>query len=530
MKRILVFTLVTLLAFSCKKEGTTPIIAPPSHSETTDDDPGTVPDKDGMNVKGRVTDKSTGKGIAGVVVSDGIQCTQTDAEGIYYFKSDMSKVRSVFVVTPSEYSIEFGNNTIFSGYRPVSSVSKVSECNFVLAPRTGSRDDYKVVFLGDPQVKSDRAHSAPSWKYVTDGLNEYRKTAGSDLYQILLGDMVTNEIEVNGKADSFISTLVGAHINSFCVAGNHDHIQSAVKYYDSVSKYFDYFGPYNFAVNIGKVHYIFFDSVNWHDKTFEQAVTADALSFMKEDLKYVVQDTPIVICTHCPLTRKNGGLYHSTSTMNYMSMMDLLKGRDVSFWYGHIHFNNFWSYNEAQILSKAPGVNSLESHVVGRCGGCWSCSGEVCRDGSPRGFVELTVKGKDMQWRYISLDSKYPDDFNVLLPGELKGEGLVDDSALYCNVYLWDEKWSAPELWVNGSKAGDFVRCVKGDYIAVADPWYSHFYPIWKAKKISGMSDDPPKEYDNSHLFSIVPPAGVKSAEIHVKDRWGNVYTRTVNL
>ena len=114
MKRILIFVMAALVAFSCKKEGTTPIIAPPSHSETTDDDPGTVPDKDGMNVKGRVTDKSTGKGIAGVVVSDGIQCTQTDAEGIYYFKSDISKVRSVFVVTPSEYSIEFGGNTIFS--------------------------------------------------------------------------------------------------------------------------------------------------------------------------------------------------------------------------------------------------------------------------------------------------------------------------------------------------------------------------------------------------------------------------------
>ena len=84
---------------------------------------------------------------------------------------------------------------------------------------------------------------------------------------------------------------------------------------------------------------------------------------------------------------------------------------------------------------------------------------------------------------------------------------------------------------VNGKKFGDFTHCVSKNYQAVADPLYSHLFPIWKDQNIKGFkADDAPEDYDNSHLFKITPPAGAGSVEIRIRDRWGNNYNRNIKL
>ena len=65
------------------------VLAACSSSEGGGDDgptAGQIPDKAGMTVKGIVKD-SAGNGIAGVVVSDGLEVTATDERGIYYLAS-----------------------------------------------------------------------------------------------------------------------------------------------------------------------------------------------------------------------------------------------------------------------------------------------------------------------------------------------------------------------------------------------------------------------------------------------------------
>lgn len=469
-----------------------------------------------FSIAGHVLDAETLKPVAGAVVSDGQVCVLSSRNGEYRIESDSA--RTVFVSIPSGYEVPFDSNGMYSGFRRIDGPG--DNYDFTLVPRKKCNEEYTMLFLGDPQVMSSRPHSGVSWQWVTGRLDEFRKGVDGDLYQVLLGDMVVNEIEVEGRAESFIGTLAGSHINTFCVPGNHDHIHHEKNYRVATGKYVEFFGPYNYSFNIGKVHYIVFDT-----PSSGEGIIDESYRFLKADLQLVPRNVPLVICTHCPMTRCEGGKFRPADLHNYRATMELLKGRRVIFWYGHIHFNSFWSYDRAQLREWAPGVKSLESNVVGRCGGSWACSGEIGRDGSPRGVVEMKVDGRSISWRYRSLDEKYPDDFLIILPGTFRGEGVADDGALYCNVYAWDGKWGLPELWRDGRRIGVMEKCT-GTFDAVKDPVYSHFYPIWKAEAVKGFRDEYPRDYDNSHLFRIKAPENLEGVEIRIRDRWGKTLVR----
>src|SRR3712207_9587942 len=57
-----------------------------------------IPDKQGMTIKGKIT--CEGKAVAQVVVSDGIEVTTTNEQGIYYLPSK-KKYGYVFITIPA---------------------------------------------------------------------------------------------------------------------------------------------------------------------------------------------------------------------------------------------------------------------------------------------------------------------------------------------------------------------------------------------------------------------------------------------
>jgi hypothetical protein len=57
-----------------------------------------------MTVAGLITNITTGKGIAGVPVTDGFSWVKTDANGVYQMKAN-SRARKVYICTPSAYKI-----------------------------------------------------------------------------------------------------------------------------------------------------------------------------------------------------------------------------------------------------------------------------------------------------------------------------------------------------------------------------------------------------------------------------------------
>lgn len=522
------FLSLALLVGACGPEIQSPIIKPGTGTVTggSDDDKDTPKDPDYkvFTVYGKVTDAASGKGLKDVLVCDGTQFVKTGADGSYEIVPDTKKCQNVFVVMPSEY--EFKSNAWggWDDFVAVNSNLKCQKADFALTPRKNASDKFRLLLLGDPQQMSSRPHSGKSWTYVCNAIREYASTSTLPLYEISLGDMVTNEIEVPGMAQSYLSTQKTTGVTTFSVPGNHDHLQSAKTYFDSVRDFSYWFGPYNYSFNLGQQHFIFLDSCAWCEgegsSKYAECLNEEALTFLENDLSFVSKSVPVHIFTHCPLTKKYNASFPAPK--NYDRMIKALAGYDVNMWYGHIHFGSNYSYTANELSSHASGLKSLDSHVVARCGGCWSCSGEVCKDGTPRGFVELDIDGTSSKWQFHSIDENYDHDWTFYAPGRFAGEALdgVDDKALYCNVYLWDNLWSTPEIWVNGSKVGPMTKC-KASTDASMDPLYQHFYVIWKAEGLMAVRDEPPSNSNNSHLFKYQLSVPMSSVEVHITDRWG---------
>lgn len=479
-----------------------------------------------IDIKGSVKD-SEGRAVVGAVVSDGVQCVRTAGNGRFRMKSDSDVSRTVFVVVPSEYEIPVDRYGKFSSYVLIDGERDAQRADFTLVRRSEPCGHYFMIYEGDPQAMSSRPHSIESWKWVSSALAQYRGTFELPVYHTILGDMVTNEIEVPGRAGDFLSGLEKTGLSTFCLPGNHDHIRSAANFKDATAGYVKYFGPYNYAANIGQVHYVFLDDCAW-DKEYGKhsyciGFNDETLAFLESDLAFVPKDVPVVISTHCPVTKTfNAGF--PKKVLNYDKFIGLLQGRNVNLWYGHTHIYSTYPYTDVELAEHAPGVASIESHVVGRVGGAWSCSGEITMDGSPRGVVVMEVDGKNISWFFHSLDPEYMDDMNVYVPGTVG----PDREAVYCNVFFWDPLWETPRWYEDGEQKGIMSKCTE-DRDACNDPLYVYMYERWEKEGRIGERKEPSKPTYCNHLFKIVPSAGVRSGEIRFKDRFGGEHSYKVS-
>ena len=104
------------------------------------------------NVRGRVT--CDGKGVSGVVVSDGVNVTVTGGSGRYRLRSDKEN-GYVFISVPSGY--EVGRRGIIPDFfRPVDT-AQVSVADFVLYKTDQS------VFNAMPWTRTSRSSAAHSF-------------------------------------------------------------------------------------------------------------------------------------------------------------------------------------------------------------------------------------------------------------------------------------------------------------------------------------------------------------------------------
>ena len=228
------------------------------------------------SITGTVT--CEGKGVAGVVVTDGINMTKTDAKGAYVLPTNVKDPHCQFVhiSIPSGYEVErVGNAPQF--YKRIDPKAKKQSFNFALTKVDQSV--YSILAMADhhlTDVYSKRAdhHGVKKYKEeVVPFMKEYAAQCGHPVYMVALGDMTQTSTRPGWKGRekgySFKDYMADTDVDFpiFNAVGNHDHnhapkgeVFNDETVYLSRADYHRELGPEYYSFNIGREHYVVVDN------------------------------------------------------------------------------------------------------------------------------------------------------------------------------------------------------------------------------------------------------------------------------
>jgi len=271
-----------------------------------------IPDKEGMTIKGVVY--AAGAGVANVVVSDGIEVTKTDSNGIYYLPSN-KKNNSVFVSIPGNYEVEKqGSAPLF--FKKLSNPANTVETHDFSLTQVNN-EKHVVLALGDMHL-ANRNNDVEQFQtgFLTDvnkSIQDIQST-GTKVYALTLGDMTweTYWYENNYALPQYRTQMDQIKTTVFNSIGNHDNDPYVADDWHSAAKYRDILGPTYYSFNLGKIHYVVLDNVQYintggapgssGNRNYNAAIVAEQMEWLKKDLAMIEdKSTPIILAMHIQL-------------------------------------------------------------------------------------------------------------------------------------------------------------------------------------------------------------------------------------
>ena len=442
---------------------------------------------EGRKVTGSVTCGETG--LAGVTVTDGKNFTQTKPNGKFTFEIE-DDAEHVFIVTPAGYVADWSSG-VPAFYIKAEGVSKF---NFPLQRMQGGHD-YNIIAVSDPQTYSDGHFAMFSGKPLEDLAKTASSLSGVSV-GISLGDISWDRIEI---LDMYKKEIVRAGIPFYPVVGNHDNEAYIQGDKEASATYRSKMGPENYAFYLGKDLVIVLDNIIY-DTNFKMTAgyTAEAMAWVKDLMKTVPADADVYVAHHATLGRGKRKI------QNASSLLETLRGHKVTFLAGHTHVNAIHNIEK----------NVTEHNVAAICGAWWETG--HCTDGTPRGYKVFTKHAGKLSWYYKPVD--YPKNhiaevYNI-------GETMMHPNSVVVNVWDWDNEWKV-EWYEDGVYMGTM------DNVAEVSPVFSkeieaayagQEIPSWKKARPSG------------HNFAATPSRYAKSVTITVESRFGQKWTRTVEV
>ncbi len=443
-----------------------------------------LPVKPGKGVTVAGTVECDGKPVAGVTVSDGYEVTKTDKKGAYYLKSKKQNPQ-VFMTIPS-------------GYEAVrEDVMPQFWADFMLPADQYERHDFRlkkvdnknhaVIFLADIHLANERNDvDIFSGPYV-DKIKEEVKTlnaAGIPVYTINLGD---GSWDLYWYAHEFAIGDLRTALNDagyptafYNVMGNHDNNGATpsgegVDYRASLP-YQKAFGPRYYSQNIGDVHYVFLDNIEYLNeplkspsypgitgrRNYHENFTQEQLDWLRKDLANVKYDTPVVVSMHCPLLRwknNDGTAYRfKPEAKSSRELVSILKP------YKNVHTFSGHSHRQCLVRMPEEEQNLMDHNISGACGAWWRTRAtglkNLCPDGTPAGYEVMSVNGPDLKWQHKAFEYDPEKQFFVWDMNGVKDYFAnnremkafrknypkwtdysdVPDNYVYVNLWAWDPK------------------------------------------------------------------------------------------
>lgn len=452
-----------------------------------------------QDLRGRVT--CEGRGVAGVVVTDGTDCVQTDSRGYYRLEAKRG-VRFVYLTTPAGYLVPCSEGSIPQFYRPVRPDDPKARYDFEL--KRNPLDDNRHLFTvqADAQVTSMQDIQEYA-KFLEDMRERLAGERGRrDVFGIDCGDIVGDSphlypasIQAAGLLDMPVWRAIG----------NHDMTYGGRTFEYSTRTFEEYFGPVRYSFDKGQAHYIVLDNCFYVNRDYQYIGYIDEQTFqwLEQDLAFVPKEKLLFVIVHIPLCLTKELKWNTLiqdETSNAAGLYDLLKGYNVHVISGHTHFN----------LNVCRDDSLMEHNTAAVCGIWWKA--DICMDGTPAGYGVYEVDGTQVKWFYKS--AGHPDDYQMrVYPAGTDREHPED---IIANVWNWDERWKVE--WYEDGQRMDTMACFTG-----YDP---------EAKRI--CDDKERVVYDwiapvpTGHLFRATPRRADARIEVRATDRFGTVYRQTV--
>jgi hypothetical protein len=507
-----------------------------------------IPDKAGMSVKGVVY--SDGVGIPGVEVSDGIEVTTTDDNGIYYLPSQ-KKYGCVFISIPGGYEVpNNGNTPQFYGSVNRDSPSVVEQVDFSLTKVDNSK--HAVLALADFHLASrneDLSQFASFAKDVNSTISDL-SSAGYRVYIMSLGDESWDQYwYVNSFAlPQSYEQMQQLNAPTFHCMGNHDNDPYCASDWLAEQAWLRVCGPCYYSFNLGKVHYIVLDDIQYintggasgviGERNYNELLIAEETAWLQKDLALIVdKSTPIVVGMHAPLfdspksvssTGVQTNSYNLTGASAFVGYFDGFS--NVQVLTGHTHNN----YNVVT-------SNTMMEHNTGAVCATWWWTGKlvnnhICCDGTPGGYGVYTFNTKDLSWYYKSKGYSKSYQFRsydlntTYINPAVYAPNYISDMTAYAyqystpstanevliNVWNYDPSWKV-QVTENG-KALVVTRVV------TYDPLHIISYDAQRIKAGGAGYVTFPTEL-TAHMFKVTASSATSTLNIKVTDRFGNEYT-----
>ena len=352
------------------------------------------------------------RGIAGVMVSNGVDVVTTDKDG--YYSLPAFEGMSLFITEPAGYDVPTDALNVpqffyhhlpqgspelrFGGLAPTGPLP--AAINFPLI-RSKYKNKFKMIVIGDTQPYSNTEIS-----YVRDTLaKEFAEMDMSDVEGLIVeGDVMGDDL---GLFPRFKEIMSMAGVPQYYVGGNHDLDFDAPSDAHSFDTFKREWGPAYYSFDIGRVHFVTLDNVQYpcsnYDgehgfcdggATYNGVISQQQMEWLANDLAHVPKDKLVVLSLHIPLVSFVDSSSNRHQTDNAAALYALLEGRPALSLSGHTHTLEHFEPGEGARPNVA-GVDIPASPfpqvIAGAgCGSWWT--GDFDEEGIPMSYQRLGGK------------------------------------------------------------------------------------------------------------------------------------------